>query len=293
MSIFDRFLAVVIGLVAILTLWVTLRHEQEHRDDLMQEIVLISVWVALLGLVAWSAYRNITESKLAESRQATVDNASAQEIVDLKAEKRRLAGEVADLTATVNGEQRENRRLRDVIQQNVAYSNGQAAELAELESYRRAEAERREIDAKISNGPRLWLAYKTKATTPPGLEKLIFGRDGTQPVTNIQVGPLVWSATRKLDIVTHNVIGELRDEPIECRITASTTEGNLTQLHDIPDYYREMIRQFGSDSALMDVTYEAGNVGFRATFRPSIDPYDRIVLEQVKIQVLPPVKEAT
>src|SRR5580658_630660 len=115
-----------------LFIYLQLLQWQRHGDDFMLTAATIIVTGLLWIVLVVAIFRYWRDSKQAESRQAAVDNASAQKIVKLEAEEKRLIGEVADLAATVKGEQQDNQRLREVVQKGVDYGNAQAAKLAEL-----------------------------------------------------------------------------------------------------------------------------------------------------------------
>jgi len=83
MSKSDRTLNFAVLFVAALALWVSLKHEQEHRADLMEQVAIILIWAAFVGGVFWTMYRNLLKAKQSESRQARADNKSANEIASL------------------------------------------------------------------------------------------------------------------------------------------------------------------------------------------------------------------
>ena len=90
-------LATVAVVIAALTLWVALRHEQEHRSDLMSEVLVAALALIYMVGGGWAIYRNLKDAHRADdlkqhheelrqaiSRPLTVD--TAQLAADLLAE---------------------------------------------------------------------------------------------------------------------------------------------------------------------------------------------------------------
>jgi hypothetical protein len=55
-----------------LTLWVAVRHEQEHRRDIVYEVEIISLGSATLAVLVWAFVRNIRDARRAKSLRAEI-----------------------------------------------------------------------------------------------------------------------------------------------------------------------------------------------------------------------------
>jgi hypothetical protein len=130
--------------------------------------------------------------------------------------------------------------------------------------------------------PRLWLEYRKKTSgPPPRMETLVFTKDGESTISKIEVHPLTWNIQKRYPIILYNVIGPLRNEPIECAFGAFEQIGPARRERELPDLYREMMQEHGTDiQPSLEVSYndERGS-RYSRTFQGSIDPFDRIVWE--------------
>ncbi len=180
----NQFLGGVAALFTFLTLLLYLWHERDHdKTDYTMPIIIAGMLVVSIAASAIAVARNLKEAKNFESRQAAVDNASAQKIVNLEAREKRLLAEVGDLTATVKGEQQENQRLREAMQQGADYSNRQAIDVARLSGEL---AKAQVMNQPIIDAPSLIVKCPKDSD-----RKLAISNDGPSAAINVDVGPLV------------------------------------------------------------------------------------------------------
>jgi hypothetical protein len=107
----STFVVTVLALfVAVLTLWVSLRHEQEHRSDLMTEVATISLGAVSFVLVTWAAIRNVKDANRAKSLSAqlqTVKDDSRLRIESLERKIETLTREHQSEVTRLRAEQQE------------------------------------------------------------------------------------------------------------------------------------------------------------------------------------------
>lgn len=203
--------------------------------------------------------------ELASERDAKMDREGRlqqlQKLYDsLKAEDDR---KITDL-------QRTNQELKEEI-------TGSQNECAGLRAALDKKAEQSPID---NDAPQLWVDYKGR-DEKAGQEILVFSKDGDRAIRIKEVGPFVWHASESYPVSLFNVIGFIRNDPVECRFTAFREELGSQVLFKLPDLIRRMMNKFGAESQpRIDIKYEDmnGNL-YSRRFVLSIDPYDRVVWE--------------
>jgi hypothetical protein len=141
-------------------------------------------------------------------------------------------------------------------------------------------------DGISTDGPNLWIDYKPKGVDPDqSLEVLVFSVDKGQAIKVKEIGPLVWRRRHEFKITPCTAIGVIRESVACVFITFERLGVNADRSFSLPDGYREMMRRFGLDAQpTLDVICEDmdGN-RFLKRFILSIDPFDGIVLEPVRL----------
>jgi hypothetical protein len=115
-------------LVALFTLWVALRHEQEHRSDLMEEVGMASLWLLFVSVLSFFIYYYRHEGKKFETRQVNADNTFAERAVRFESENKRLREDLTNLQGEVG-------RLKKHIAANMEFGNRKLAQLLEIKSF--------------------------------------------------------------------------------------------------------------------------------------------------------------
>jgi hypothetical protein len=158
----------------------------------------------------------------------------------------------------------------------------------ELEPARQKAARERESIAMLSKAPKLWIDFKPRSRAEGEVEKLVFSKEGESGIRIINVGPLVWTVNTIRPITLFNVVGTIRDAPVECKFTACEVKGNLTTNLYLPDLIREMTQQYGIEAQpRVAVEYEdMDGRAYSRRFVLSIDPYDRIDWEPESLELV-------
>ena len=142
------------------------------------------------------------------------------------------------------------------------------------ESMRRAEL--------LDHAPQLWVTYKQSGEH----EILTFSKDGS-PIKSLEVGELVWNIDVRRPISLFNVIGPIRDDPVECRFTPFERHGNAQVLHSLPDLLREIVRKHDTDAqpSLCIRYQDFEGHRFMRTFVLAMDVYGRVVLNPGSVEL--------
>ena len=152
-----------------------------------------------------------------------------------------------------------------------------------------AEGQKREQVSALSRVPKLWVEYKPAeagAADPEKWQSLTFSKEGETAVRTIQVGPLVWTIQESFPVELHNVIGPLRDRPVESKFSVREQVGPVSRRYELPDLFRTMMAKHNPQAQpSSEILYEDfdGN-WFSRRFVLAIDPFDRVVWEPSPVQ---------
>jgi len=280
--------SIVIGIVALIFAGVPVWDILDRRGISGAAFALI-VWVIALGVIAYTAYRNLKDSHRANQLRSEIVTIKDEHNIHLKAIEKRLEEETEKAKTyfhDYNEEVQSHQETKAKEREANTYREQTLREVERLKAELAAGVPPMAgiDDAKatlVRNAPRLWVEYRSATKNPPNMEVLIFSKDGNSAIRNIEVGPLVWNFTETRPISLHNVIGVLRSDPIECKFTAYEQDGKMQRVYELAELMREMMKRFGvAAQPSVEVLYaDMEENGFSQTFVLSIDPYNRIVWE--------------